>query len=341
MPGGVSECSVAPITRRQRAVGSRAAPRGSPCCSRGPFFASSKCRRACRAVWHIGFASALGSDLTTVGEDVTETLEVVPRRWKVIQTVREKFTCRDCERISQPPAQLDAVTRGWMSHGRSEQYGQYPWLVNNRTMRRCPMKLILLTCVISVYIAAANQALADPAVPPGLDKAKNLVAGVEKMSGESRDVMFCETRGGERVWQSIWRTLMDTDESHSLTQDLETIFFPDDDSHYGALESKEGGNLTVGGYGQAVNTLVVHDAVANISGDEHPEAVLKLHTYQHLAEACIFVLGTASDCVRDSCLTLAICTPYEDYQHALFECVEEHLPGINERHSWELQLINR
>ena len=32
--------------------------------------------------------------LSKIGEDVTETLEVIPRRWKVIQTVREKFTCR-------------------------------------------------------------------------------------------------------------------------------------------------------------------------------------------------------------------------------------------------------
>ena len=36
-----------------------------------------------------------GSDrLRKLGEDITETLEVIPRRWKVIQTVREKFSCR-------------------------------------------------------------------------------------------------------------------------------------------------------------------------------------------------------------------------------------------------------
>src|ERR1700751_1603734 len=35
-----------------------------------------------------------GSDrLSKLGEDITETLEVVPRQWKVIQTVREKFSC--------------------------------------------------------------------------------------------------------------------------------------------------------------------------------------------------------------------------------------------------------
>ena len=42
--------------------------------------------------------------LSKLGEDITETLEVIPRQWKVIRTVREKFSCRDCETITQPPA---------------------------------------------------------------------------------------------------------------------------------------------------------------------------------------------------------------------------------------------
>ena len=55
-----------------------------------------------------------GSDrLSKVSENVTETLEVIPRRWKVIQTVREKYTCRSCEKISQPPAPFHVVPRGW------------------------------------------------------------------------------------------------------------------------------------------------------------------------------------------------------------------------------------
>ena len=54
-----------------------------------------------------------GSRLSKLGEDVTETLEVVPRSWKVIQTVREKVSCRDCQTISQPPAPFHVVPRGW------------------------------------------------------------------------------------------------------------------------------------------------------------------------------------------------------------------------------------
>ena len=55
-----------------------------------------------------------GSDrIVKMGEDITDTLEVIPRQWKVIQTVREKFTCRSCEKISQPPAPFHAIPRGW------------------------------------------------------------------------------------------------------------------------------------------------------------------------------------------------------------------------------------
>ncbi len=54
-----------------------------------------------------------GERLRKLGEDITETLEVIPRQWKVIQHVREKFTCRDCEKISQAPAPFHVIARGW------------------------------------------------------------------------------------------------------------------------------------------------------------------------------------------------------------------------------------
>ncbi len=47
-----------------------------------------------------------------IGEDVTETLELIPRQWKVIQHVREKFSCRACEAITQPPAPSHPIARG-------------------------------------------------------------------------------------------------------------------------------------------------------------------------------------------------------------------------------------
>ncbi len=53
-----------------------------------------------------------GGALRKIGEDVTETLELIPRQWKVIQHVREKLSCRACEAITQPPAPSHPIARG-------------------------------------------------------------------------------------------------------------------------------------------------------------------------------------------------------------------------------------
>ena len=53
-----------------------------------------------------------GGKLSKIGEDITETLETIPRRYKVIQTVREKFSCRTCEKITQEPAPFHPIMRG-------------------------------------------------------------------------------------------------------------------------------------------------------------------------------------------------------------------------------------
>jgi transposase len=68
--------------------------------------------------------------LAKLGEDVTETLEVIPRQWKVVQHVREKFTCRECEKISQAPAPFHVLPRGFAGPSLLamilfEKYGQH------------------------------------------------------------------------------------------------------------------------------------------------------------------------------------------------------------------------
>jgi transposase len=78
--------------------------------------------------------------LTKLGEDITETLEVIPRQWKVIQTVREKFSCRECESITQPPAPFHAIPRGFAGPNLLamilfEKFGQHQPL--NRQSESC------------------------------------------------------------------------------------------------------------------------------------------------------------------------------------------------------------
>jgi transposase len=71
-----------------------------------------------------------GGPVRKLGEDVTESLECEPRRWKVVEHVREKVSCRACEAVSQPPAPSHPIARGRAGPGLlalvlAAKYGQH------------------------------------------------------------------------------------------------------------------------------------------------------------------------------------------------------------------------
>jgi transposase len=105
-----------------------------------------------------------GSDrLAKIGEDVTETLEVVPRQWKVIQTVREKFTCRACESIGQVPAPFHVVARGWAGPNLLamilfEKYGQHQPL-NRQSQRYAREGVELSLSTLADQVGACTMVL--------------------------------------------------------------------------------------------------------------------------------------------------------------------------------------
>src|SRR5258708_5661036 len=111
-----------------------------------------------------------GNRLRKLGEDVTRTLESVPRQWKVVETVREKFSCRDCEKISQAPAPFHAVARGWAGPSllamiMFEKFGQHQPL--NRQAERYALE--------GVPIALSTMADAVGSVCAALDPLLRLV----------------------------------------------------------------------------------------------------------------------------------------------------------------------
>src|SRR5476649_2433058 len=105
-----------------------------------------------------------GMRLRKLGEDVTRTLEVIPRQWKVVETVREKFSCRDCEKISQAPAPFHVVPRGWAGPSllamiMFEKFGQHQPL--NRQSERyalegVPIALSTMADAVGSVCAALN-----------------------------------------------------------------------------------------------------------------------------------------------------------------------------------------
>lgn len=135
-----------------------------------------------------------GTRLAKLGEDITETLEVIPRQWKVIQHVREKFTCRDCERIAQAPAPFHVIPRGWAGPSLLamilfEKYGQHQPL--NRQSERYAREGVALslstladqvgTCCgvldpifrrIEAHVLAAERLHGDDTTVPVLAKGK-------------------------------------------------------------------------------------------------------------------------------------------------------------------------
>src|ERR1700749_2045953 len=58
-----------------------------------------------------------GGALRLLGEDVCETLEYVPARFKVIRTVRPKLSCACCSRIVQEPAPNRPIDKGLAGPG--------------------------------------------------------------------------------------------------------------------------------------------------------------------------------------------------------------------------------
>ena len=101
--------------------------------------------------------------LSRLGEDITETLEVIPGQWKVMQTVREKFSCRECEKITQPPAPFHVTPRGFAGPNLLaiilfEKFGQHqPLNRQSERYRREGIDLSVSTLADQVGAFTKNQ----------------------------------------------------------------------------------------------------------------------------------------------------------------------------------------
>jgi len=138
-----------------------------------------------------------GSDRPSkLGESVTETLEVIPRRFKVIQTVREKFTCRDCESVTQPPAPFHPIARGragpWLLstilcdkflqhlplNRQSGAFAREGIDLDTSTLAdwvgACTVTLAPLTALIRTHVLAAERLHADDTTVPVLAKGRTV-----------------------------------------------------------------------------------------------------------------------------------------------------------------------
>ncbi|HXQ04314.1 MAG TPA: IS66 family transposase [Bradyrhizobium sp.] len=135
-----------------------------------------------------------GTKLSKIGEDVTETLDVVPRQLFVTEHVREKFSCRSCEKIAQPPAPFHAISRGFAGpsllamiladkyanhqplNRQSEQLAREGVELSVSTMAdhvgACAAALLPLAELIKAHVFAAERIHGDDTTVPVLAKVK-------------------------------------------------------------------------------------------------------------------------------------------------------------------------
>src|SRR5579864_4276013 len=135
-----------------------------------------------------------GTKLSKIGEDITETLDVVPRQFFVTEHVREKFSCRSCETITQPPAPFHAIARGFAGpsllamilvekyanhqplNRQCEQYGREGIEISLSTMAdhvgACSAVLMPLYELIKSHVFAGERIHGDDTTVPVLAKVK-------------------------------------------------------------------------------------------------------------------------------------------------------------------------
>jgi transposase len=144
--------------------------------------------------------------LRKLGEDVTETLEVIPRRWKVIQHVREKFSCRDCEKISQAPAPFHVIPRGWAGPSLLamilfEKYGQHQPL-NRQAERYAREGVPLSLSTLADQVGACCAVLA-----PLLRRVEAHVFAAERLHGDDTTVPVLAK--GKTITGRLWTYVRD------------------------------------------------------------------------------------------------------------------------------------
>ena len=137
-----------------------------------------------------------GGKLVKLGETSTETLESIPRTYKVIQTVREKFACRSCESITEPPAPFHPIPRGRAGahlladilHGKfcehqplnrqSESFARDGLDLSVSTLAdwvgACTTALTPLILLIEAHVLAAERIHGDDTTVPVLAKGKTI-----------------------------------------------------------------------------------------------------------------------------------------------------------------------
>ena len=135
-----------------------------------------------------------GSRLRKLDDVVSRSLECEPRRWKIVEHVRGKMTCRDCEGVTETPAPSHPIPRGFagpnllasvlvskfMLHQplnrQSDAFAREGIAIDTSTLAdrvgACAVALAPIVDAIRRHVLAADRIHGDDTTVPVLAKAK-------------------------------------------------------------------------------------------------------------------------------------------------------------------------
>src|SRR5580692_362750 len=149
-----------------------------------------------------------GGKLRHLGDDVSETLEYVPARFKVIRTVRPKLSCADCSQIVQAPAPNRVIDRGLagpglLAHVLVSKYADHlPLYRQVEIYQRAGVDLDRST--LADWAGGVSRTL-----KPLVDALKKYVLASEKLHGDDVPVPVLEPGNGKTKTGRLWTYVRD------------------------------------------------------------------------------------------------------------------------------------
>jgi transposase len=149
-----------------------------------------------------------GARLDRLGEDVAETLEYVPARFKVIRTVRPKLSCTRCDRIVQEPAPHRPIERGLagpglLAHVVVAKYADHlPLYRQSEIYEREGVELDRST--LADWVGGVSRTL-----EPLVDALRKYVVAAEKLHGDDIPVPVLAPGNGKTKTGRLWTYVRD------------------------------------------------------------------------------------------------------------------------------------
>ena len=149
-----------------------------------------------------------GGKLRLLGEDVSEILEYIPARFKVIRQVRPKLSCGGCERIVQEPAPSRPIDRGLagpglLAHVLVAKYADHlPLYRQSEIYEREGIELDRST--LADWVGGAARVLA-----PLVEATRRYVLDTAKLHGDDIPVPVLAPGNGRTKTARLWTYVRD------------------------------------------------------------------------------------------------------------------------------------